>query len=79
MGYKKFEESTNDGRDDVTISFGISASYDLRPWLQIVGSVVSIDRDSDGLQSAGGFYDPNMANEFDNWDAGIGINITHSF
>ncbi len=79
LGYKKFEESANDGRDDVTISFGVSASYDVKPWLQVVGSVVSIDRDSDGLQSAGSFYDPNMANEFDNWDAGIGINITHSF
>ena len=79
LGYKKFEESTNDGRDDVTISFGVSASYDLKPWLQVVGSVVSIDRDSDGLQSAGSFYDPNVANEFENWDAGIGINITHSF
>ena len=79
VSLKKYEEDQNDGRDDVTTSFGVSGSYDLKPWLQIVGSVVSVDRDSDGLQSAGSFYNPNMANEFENWDAGIGLNISLSF
>ena len=79
ISYKQYDEDQNDGRDDVTTSFGVSVSYDLKPWLQIVGSVVHVDRDSDGLQSAGSFYNPNMANEFDNLDAGIGITLTRSF
>ena len=79
VSLKKYDEDQNDGRDDVTTTFGISGSYDLKPWLQMVGSVVSVDRDSDGLQTAGSFYNPNMANEFENWDAGIGISISHSF
>jgi hypothetical protein len=79
VSVKKYTEGQNDDREDVTTSFGVSGSYDLKPWLQIVGSVVSVDRNSDGLQTAGSFYNPNIANEFDNWDAGIGINVTHSF
>lgn len=79
ISVKKYSEGQNDDREDVTTTFGITGSYDLKPWLQIVGSVVSMDRDSDGLQTAGSFYNPNIANEFDNWDAGIGLNITHSF
>ncbi|MFP6899571.1 MAG: hypothetical protein VCA36_01425 [Opitutales bacterium] len=79
VSYKQYDEDQNDGRDDVTTSFGVSISYDLKPWLQIVGSVVHVDRDSNGLQTAGSFYNPNMANEFENWDAGIGINLTRSF
>ncbi|MGE4550984.1 MAG: hypothetical protein AAEJ57_06305, partial [Opitutales bacterium] len=79
VSVKKYTEGQNDDREDVTTTFGISGSYDLKPWLQIVGSVVSVNRDSDGLREAGKFYNPNMANEFENWDAGIGINISHSF
>ncbi len=79
LSYKQYQEDQNDGRDDVTTTFGISGSYDLKPWLQVVGSVVKMNRDSDGLQTAGSFYNPNMANEYKNWDAGIGINISLSF
>jgi len=40
---------------------------------------VGIDRESEGLEEAEGFYNPNMANEFENWDAGIGVNLNYSF
>ena len=76
---KQYGEGRNDDRDDVTISYGVSATFDIKPWLQIVGSVAGIDRESNGLEEAGSFYNPNMANEFENWDAGIGINISYSF
>ncbi len=79
LSYKKYEEDLNDDRDDLTVSYGVSASYDVKPWLQIVGSVVGIDRESEGLEEAEGFYNPNMANEFENWDAGVGINLNYSF
>jgi len=81
VSYKSYEEGSNDGRNDVTTSFGVSGSYDLKPWLQIVGSVVRIERSSSGIPTLGSFatYDPNTANEFENFDVGLGINVTHSF
>jgi hypothetical protein len=81
VSHKSYDEGSNDGREDVTTSFGVSASYDVKSWLQVVGSVVHVDRDSSGISTTGSLlsYNPNTANEFENFDAGLGINLTHSF